>query len=195
MRNAVQSRTPFVIRLNDIPWGFWSVRRREHRVTCSRIIIPAAMRLQIHRAKLPDVARIIDARGEPARLFVLAYLNPILNQGKARVDDILFPGRTYLKESIIFFVRTKSHHSLHAGSVIPAPVENDNFTRRRKMFEIALKIYLGALPLGRSRESNHPKYPMAHPLSDSLDSPTFPGRVSAFKKNNNQCSGMLYPKL
>src|SRR4029077_9359963 len=108
---------------------------------------------------------------------------------------ILFPGRTYLEESIIIFIRTKSHHSLHAGPVIPTAIENDNFTCCRKMFEITLKIYLSALPLGGSRESNHPKYPMAHPLRDSLDSPAFPGRVSAFKKNNNPCSGMLYPKL
>jgi hypothetical protein len=37
-------------------------------------------------------------------------------------------------ESFVFFVRAKSHYFLHAAPVVPAAVENDDFTRRRQMF-------------------------------------------------------------
>src|SRR6516164_7689457 len=63
------------------------------------------------------------------------------------------------------------------------------------MLEIALKIDLLSLPFGRSRESNHPKYPRAYPLSDPFDDPSFPGCVSALKENNDPRSGMLHPEL
>ena len=100
------------------------------------------MRLQIHGAKLPDFSQIINALREPAGLFVLAYFEPIFNQGDAGVDDIIFPGRTYLEESIVLFVRAKPHHAFNAGTVIPTPVKKNDFAACREMLEISLKINL-----------------------------------------------------
>lgn len=59
----------------------------------------------------------------------------------------------------------------------------------------ALKVYLRSLPLGRRRERNHPKYPRAHSLSDPLDDSAFPGRVFAFKDNNDPYAGTFHPEL
>src|SRR5262245_26573355 len=142
MRNAIQSRTAFVVCLNDIPWSHTRVRCCEHRVSRPRVIVPAAMRFQIHRAKLPNLARIVDAFGEPARLLLPAYFEPIFNERESSIDNVSLPGRRLFKESIIFLVRAKSHHSLHASTIIPASVENHYFARGWKMLEIALKIDL-----------------------------------------------------
>ena len=125
-----------------MPWRFFGVRRREHRVSGSRIVIPTAVRLQIHPAKLPDFSKIADALRKSAGLFVLAYFEPIFDQGNAVIDDIPFLSRAHLEEPVILFVRTKPHYSLNAGTVIPASVENSDLARSWQMFEISLKIYL-----------------------------------------------------
>jgi hypothetical protein len=106
------------------------------------MIVPTAVGFQIHIAKLPGFPRIIDPLQKPAGLFVLAHFEPVFHQGDVGVDDILFPGRTYLEESIVLFVRAKPHHSLNAGTVIPTPVQNNDFAPRRKMLEISLKVHL-----------------------------------------------------
>ena len=55
MHDAVQSRPPLIIRINDIPWRLGSVCSREHSISRPRIVIPAAVRFQIHWAELPDL--------------------------------------------------------------------------------------------------------------------------------------------
>ena len=72
--------------------------------------------------------------------------------------NIPLPCGAHFKESFVFFVCTKSHYPLHTRPIVPTAVENDDFTRRRQLFEIALKVNLRALPLGRSWEGNYPKY-------------------------------------
>src|SRR5579871_4977116 len=195
MGDAVQSSSPFVVSVNDVPWRPLGVCSREHRITRSRIVVPTTVRFQIHAAKLPDFPGIIDAFAKSASLFFLAHFEPIFDQRDTGFDDISLPGRTYFEESLVFFVRAKPHHPLNAETVIPTPVENNDLAPCWEMFEISLKINLCTLPLGRSRKSNHPKNAGAHSLSDPFDDAAFASRVSAFKDHDNFRSRMLYPQL
>src|SRR5438552_2313120 len=50
VREAVEACPLFIISLHNIPRGLLSVSSRKHCVPCSRVIVPAAMRFEIHRA-------------------------------------------------------------------------------------------------------------------------------------------------
>src|SRR5215510_6495557 len=80
VRDEVEARAPLVVRPHDIPRGEVGVGRLEHLVARPRVVVPAAVRLEIHRRELPDLARVVDARFEPARLLVLAHFEPIFDE-------------------------------------------------------------------------------------------------------------------
>src|SRR6202035_4683053 len=53
MGNAVEPGAAFVVGAHDVPRRLLAVGRREHQIARPRIIVPAPVRLQIHRAQLP----------------------------------------------------------------------------------------------------------------------------------------------
>src|SRR5262249_46578780 len=67
MRDEIEPRTPLVIAVHDEPGRKRHVGGREHVVARTRIVVPATVGLEIIRRELPDLARVIDPRLEPAR--------------------------------------------------------------------------------------------------------------------------------
>ncbi len=63
------------------------VSRLEHVVARTRIVVPAAEGLEVHRRQLPDLARVVDPRLEPAGSRLLAHLQPIFDQDDPGLDD------------------------------------------------------------------------------------------------------------
>src|SRR4030095_13550575 len=61
VRDDVQPGALLVVRPHYIPWGELEIGGCEHFVAGARIVVPAAIGLQIHRRELPDLARIVDA--------------------------------------------------------------------------------------------------------------------------------------
>src|SRR4030095_17248193 len=84
---------PLVLGPRDPPRPPRRVGRGEQRVTCTRVVVPAAVRLQVHRRQLPDLAAVVNARLEPTRLLLRAHFEPILDQEDARVDHRLLDAR------------------------------------------------------------------------------------------------------
>ena len=82
-----------------------------------------------------------------------------------------------------------------AGAVIPAPVEDDDFTSGGELFNVALSMELRLLPLGRRGEGYHAKDARADTLHDALDHPAFAGSVSSFENDHNAGVGRLDPVL
>ena len=85
VRNAVQSGPHFVVGLHHIPRGLRSIRRREHCVPGARVVVPAAMRLKIHRAYFPSSHRILDTLEEATVLLLFANLKPVFDEDNAIV--------------------------------------------------------------------------------------------------------------
>ena len=59
--NAVEARPFLVIRMNQMPRRMLAGSRFEHHVARPGIVIPAPVRLEIHRAQFPLPKRIVDA--------------------------------------------------------------------------------------------------------------------------------------
>src|SRR5690348_3822443 len=83
MGDAIQSSTLFVVGLNYIPGRVRIVGSGKHCVACTRIVVPATMRFEIHRAEFPPSHWILDTSQKAPVLLALAHLKPVLDKGDA----------------------------------------------------------------------------------------------------------------
>ena len=72
-----------------------------------------------------------------------------------------------------------------AGAVVPAAVEQDDFAARRQLGDIALKIPLAALALGRRAERHDAADARVQALGDALDDAALAGRVAALEDDHD----------
>src|SRR5690606_299322 len=95
--------------------------------------------------KFPALERAMTAFMEALELHFLTNIKPEFKEMNTfRYDHTLKVGRLG-KEGLKLRTRAKSHHPFDPGPVIPGPIEGYEFTKRRKMPRIALKIPLSPL--------------------------------------------------
>ena len=75
--------------LNHVPGADLRVRRVEHGIAGAGIVVPTTVRLKVHRAELPDLARVPRPVLEAAGLFFLADLEPVLYDLDPASDECL----------------------------------------------------------------------------------------------------------
>jgi len=63
------------------------------------------------------------------------------------------------------------------------------------MSNVALNVHLGLFPFGRCGQRDHPKYPRADALGDTLDHAAFSRRVAPLEYYDDLESLVLYPFL
>src|SRR5262245_4914638 len=119
MRDQVEPGASLVVAANDIPGGEPGIRRCEHVVTRAGIIEPAAVGLEVHRRKLPDLSSVIDPRLDPAGLLVGAHLEPVLDQDDPVIHDGLLDQRNDLQEALDPRHVATPHDPLATGSAVP----------------------------------------------------------------------------
>src|SRR5262245_133667 len=141
--DAVETGAPLVIRGQDVPGGELRVGGLKHDVARLRICEPFASRAQVRRAQLPLAQRIRDAGAEAALLLLLAHLKPELDEQDAIVNNISFELGANFKEAPVLRRRTEAHHVLDSSPVIPAAVEDHDFTGRWEVLNVALHVKLG----------------------------------------------------
>src|SRR5271157_207849 len=107
------------------------------------------MRFQVHRTKLPALGRIFNTREEALVLFLFRYFEPVLQQGDALADQKALKRWAVPQKLPVLFLGTEAHHVLNSGAVVPAPVEDDDFTPGGQLFNVALGMELRLLSLGR----------------------------------------------
>ena len=90
---------PLVVGIRHVPGGDFGVRGGEHGVARPGVVVPAAIRLLIHRGELPRLPAIVDARREATRLLFLAHLEPVLEQDHTRINDRLLDERREVEKA------------------------------------------------------------------------------------------------
>src|SRR5271165_4911233 len=138
---------------------------------------------------------ISNSREEALVLFLFGYFEPVLQKDDALADQEALEDGTVPEKFPVLFLGTKAHHIFNARAVIPAPVEDDDFTSGGQLFNVALGRELRLLPLSRRGEGYHAKDARAHTLHDALDHPAFAGSVSSFENDHNAGVGRLDPVL
>src|SRR6516165_10949002 len=122
--------------MNDMPRCVLAAGRLEHHVTRPGIVIPAPVRLEIHRAQFPLPKRIVDARLESPFLLVLADLQPDFDQPNPAIHDVFLYGRTQVEEALVLRLGAKAHDVFDAGPVIPTVVKDDDLAPRRESLDV-----------------------------------------------------------
>jgi len=128
-------------------------------------------------------------------LFFFRYFQPVLQQDDALADQKALEDGTVPQKLPVLFLCTKAHYVLNTSAVIPASVEDNDFTSGGQLFNVALSMELHLLPLGRRGEGDHAKDARADTLHDALDYAAFAGRVSSFENDDNAGVGRLDPVL
>ncbi len=181
MCDAVETRPFLVVRRYDVPRRSRSIRRLQHGIARTRIVIPAAVRLQVHWAQLPALGWILNSREEALVLFLFRYFEPVFQKDDALADQKALEDGTVPDKLPVLFVGTKSHYALNTGPVIPAPVEDDDFTSGGQSFNVALGMQLRLLSLGGRGQSHQTKHTGTDALDDAFDDSAFPGGVAPQK--------------
>src|SRR6202007_2137317 len=156
-----------------------------HHVARPGVVVPALIRLDIHRAELPLPQRIVDPRLKASLLLRLADLEPQLDQDDAPVDDVPLHSRAELEEALMIPLGAEAHHIFNAGTIVPAPVEDDDFSCRREMLDIALHEDLRLLPVGRRRQRDDAKHARADAPGDRLDGAALAGGIAPLEDDDD----------
>src|SRR4029453_1487955 len=195
VRDDVQPRPPLVVRVGDIPRRPRSVGGLEHGVAGAGIVVPPGVRLEIHRRELPQLAAALDPVLEPFRLLGLRHLQPVLEQDDPGVDHHLLDQRRDPEECLDLLLAAEAHHTLDPGAVVPAAVEDHDFARRRQVRDIALRVHLRFVALGRGRERGHPEHARADPFGDRLDGAALAGAIPSLEHDADLEPLVLHPLL
>src|SRR5690348_17649002 len=108
----------------------------EHEVARPRVVVPPPERLQIHWTEFPLPNGIINASAETPFLLLLSNLQPNLDKARSALNDKLLYDGTKRKKSLVLFVSTESHDIFDACSIVPASIEDHDFSSRRKMLDV-----------------------------------------------------------
>src|SRR5215211_9530393 len=138
--DAIETGPSLFIGIHHVPGGLRSIGRRHHCIPGSRVVVPPAVRFQVHRTQLPDLASVGDAILNAPGLLFLADFEPELDQDHAGGDHGVLEGDNVLEELLHLRVRRVAYHPLDPGAVVPTAVEDHDLTRRRKMREITLDV-------------------------------------------------------
>src|SRR6185503_16681142 len=191
----VEASAPLVVGLHDVPWRPRRVAGLEHVVARARVVVPAAVGLQVHRRQLPGLAPIVDAILEPARLLLHADLEPVLDEEDAGFDERLLEPRDQLEELESFLFAAVPQDSLVSGAVVPAAVEDHDLAARRQMANVALHVDLALFALRRRRQRDDAEHARADAFGDRLDRAALPCAVAPFEHDANLRALVLDPLL
>src|SRR5215813_9835078 len=90
-----------------------------------------------------------------------------------------------MEELLVLFFRAEPHHPLDAGAVVPAAVEQDDFSAGGKMRHVALEVPLATFAFARSRQRRDPADARIEALRDPFDDPALSRRVAPLEDDHD----------
>jgi hypothetical protein len=177
----IQSSLAFVVSADNRPWCMRMVRVRKHVITSLAVVVPMFERDGVNRTALPLFEWIGASCFQPARLFVTADIELVLEQLNARVDQKPFKNPYFTQERFVLSVRTEPHHAFNAGAVVPTAIEQHHFLRHGQIGDVALKVPRAAVPIRRLAQRDHACFARTQMLRHPLDNAVFTGGVPSFE--------------
>ena len=171
------------------------VGRLKHLVAGAAVVVPALARWQVHVAELPLPHGVVHARLESLLLLLVAHLEPIFDQPDAVVGDVLLEFRADLEEQLVLLLGAKAHDVLNAGAVVPAAVEDHDFTCRGEMGEVALYVHLRFFTVRRCRQRDQSEGARADPLGQGPDRSALARGVATLEHDHDALTRALDPVL
>ena len=85
----------------------------------------------------------------------------------------------------------EAHHLLHAGPVVPRPIEHGDFSGRWQMRNVALEVPLGHFGIVGFRQRDMVTTARIQMLAEALDRSTLARRITTFKQDHHALSNSL----
>jgi hypothetical protein len=83
----------------------------------------------------------------------------------------------------------------HQGTVIPAPIKENDFPGGGQFFHVSLRIKLRLFSFGWGWQSDVPEYSRADTLHDSMDDSAFPSGVPTLENHDHLAATRFHPFL
>ena len=123
------------------------MRLGKHDVFRFGVLHPAIARLDVHRTHFPAPLFVINAFLETLLLLIIVDGEPVFQQQNSVLHQhLLKPGAGHI-ELLDLFVGCKTHDLFHPGPVVPAAIEDDDFSSTGEVLDVALEIPLAFLML------------------------------------------------
>src|ERR1700722_4292371 len=132
---------------------------------------------------------------EATLLLLITYLEPDLNDVDATIHDILFDCWAQFEKLPALLLGAKAHHIFHSRSVVPTPIKDHDFARRREMSYVTLKVHLRLFAVGRRGQGSNAEYARADTLSNGLNRSTFAGSIASFEHDYHAQALVFHPFL
>jgi hypothetical protein len=101
--------------------------------------------------RLPLLQGVLDPHGETELLLVIGDREPVFQQDDPGADQHLLELRHRAEKLLAVVFGAETHDPLNAGAVVPAAVEQHDFSAGRQVRNITLEVPLRALALVRRR--------------------------------------------
>ena len=166
---------------------------KEHGFLGSGVFLPFVERGHVDRRKFPLLERMSFPFGKTSPLFTATHGKPELHQMDAAAAQVPFEFGCLPHEFAILIVGAESHDAFHARSVVPGTIEQHDFTARRQMLDVPLKIPLTAFRFGRFFQRNDAGTSRIQVFHEPLDGPTLAGSITAFEQDDDALTGVADP--
>src|SRR5215469_4742375 len=175
----VEARVLLIGRADDGPGRGHAVRPLQHLISRLAVGVPELGRFSVDRAELPLAEWVLTTFVEAPLLLGLRDVEIIFEQRDPRsLEHGLEMGNGF-EEFLGLGLGAKAHHALDPGTVVPAAIEQHDFTLGRKMGDVALEIPGMLVALARRTERHDSRFPRAQMLNDPLDGSVFARGIAA----------------
>src|SRR4051812_14674108 len=154
MPDAVEPGSLLVIGIYDVPRTLLAVGVLEHHVLGPRIVHPTLARFNVHGAEFPALDWILNAFLKTPFLLFVIHREPIFDEIDARAYQHLLEYWTGTKKLLIFVLVAELHYALDPGAIVPTAVEQNDFTPRRELSDVALEVPLASFATSRRAKRN-----------------------------------------
>src|SRR5215471_4997261 len=96
---------------------------------------------------------------------------------------------------LVLLGRAEPHDVFDASAIVPAAVEDHDFSGSRKMRRVTLHEHLRLFAVGWCGESDHAEHARAHSFRNRLDRPAFAGGIASLEYDDGARSLGLHPLL
>jgi hypothetical protein len=133
--------------------------------------------------------------GKEQAVGILSFQQGSESLGGCVVDDHSFERRALSEKFEVFRRCAKLHDPFDPGAVVARAIEEDHFTLRRQMFDVALKLPLPGFPLGRLLQGDDVGSAGVEVLHEPLDRSSLGCGVASLEMDQDSLPSRLHPLL
>ena len=157
----------------------------EHLVLGLGELDPLLARLQVHRAELPALERVLRTLLEAALLLGVADREPVLEQDDPGAHEHPLELGRGAQPLLVLLRSAEPEHALDAAAVVPGAIEDHDLAGGRQVRDVALEVPLRLLAVRRRGQRDDGRAARVQRLGQALDRAALAGGVAALEDQHD----------